>query len=477
MRRDKITTFTERGYFWLHGTDIPESRLGPENGATPGTLSIDDEGRIDLDLDGVLSSEGLLMPGQPTSPIQGVLKTGHKPHVLLVGLYKNGGALRSEGITYEKYFAEKCVRSDISLGSDFENILFKDLYVDLAGYEEWLNICLIDVKNTETSSVASYTHRDDDIHNFNGSQLRIQYGCHRPTSFPQYVLNWKQLTRIVFTPDAPLPLDGILNIYHSFQDLLVLLTDGYHGLEWPGLASNNDAQCTCYLSRNRNIDRAIYVNMYPVGFSQIRENFGSIWLAWQQFRDNAGPGAYLYLSTRKGNNLYPENRFANLMWGIESLQRRSVASSHPAHSAISKKIIRIVGQVSRSCDRNWLNRQLRHAHEPSLANRFSELFKSLPLGIEKERLDRFAKRCADRRNDISHFGGQRQNSDYDSFVKHLMKETDALSILYHAYILQKIGINDNILYHWIHESPQAFFKKRVLNANDLLDSDDLGAPL
>lgn len=48
--------------------------------------------------------------------------------------------------------------------------------------------------------------------------------------------------------------------------------------------------------------------------------------------------------------------------------------------------------------------ELQHADEPPLAERLFEIFRVLPLGIDEKALRRFYAKCADKRNDISHFG-------------------------------------------------------------------------
>ena len=475
--------FTARGYFWLHGQTIPDNWLGPETGSVPGTLSIDDEGRIDLDLDGILSGEGN-PPSQaiPAAPIQGILKTtqddnkswGNKPHVLLLGVYLNGSNFRSNGITYEKYFAEKCISSNICLGPSLD-ILFTDLSLDLDGYEEWLMVKLIDVTAPDTTTVAIYTPRDPDVYAIDGGRLRMEYGCRRPMQ--RYRLHWEQFAKLTYTPSVPVGLDDILVAYQACQDLLILLTDGHHGLEWPDMITSNAVQCRFYFHRNRNLDRSMHYGMYPVGFSSVRDNFGDVWSDWIRVRNDLGPGAYLYLGTRKGVALYPENRFVNLIWGIESLHRKVVGDQPTPQAPVHAKVKRILERINDARDKKWLERQLQNATEPTLAERIYQVFQCLPLRIEEVKLRDFSERCAKRRNDISHYGGQRHDGNYDEFVKGLIKESEALSILYHAYLLHRIGVGDKILAHWIHAGPLSFHKKRVLVANGLLEPEQDEAPI
>jgi hypothetical protein len=176
-------------------------------------------------------------------------------------------------------------------------------------------------------------------------------------------------------------------------------------------------------------------------FPLIADTFGSIVENWLDRHDFFGPGFHLYLGNRRQEQMYPEHRFASLVWGLESLNRRM--SPEKVNAPLQDKITRILGQISRSRDQKWLADQLAHAHEPSLADRLSELFGTLPLNIDKKQMDAFTRHCAQRRNDVSHFGGMREPGSYNEFLSDIMKLNEALDYLYHAKLLQMTGIPDD----------------------------------
>jgi hypothetical protein len=62
----------------------------------------------------------------------------------------------------------------------------------------------------------------------------------------------------------------------------------------------------------------------------------------------------------------------------------------------------------------------------------------------------FGTRCAQIRNDISHFGEQRNRSLYDEFIKEVTYKARALSTLYHMIILHEIGIDKETINDWIY---------------------------
>ena len=109
---------------------------------------------------------------------------------------------------------------------------------------------------------------------------------------------------------------------------------------------------------------------------------------------------------------------------------------------LQQKIDRILGRIEEGKDKKWLQRQLEHAREPSLEQRIYETLEGLPLDSDKEALRRFAAACAEKRNEISHYGGRRHEGKYDNELEDLHKKSVALSNLNHILLLREIGIDD-----------------------------------
>jgi hypothetical protein len=161
-------------------------------------------------------------------------------------------------------------------------------------------------------------------------------------------------------------------------------------------------------------------------------------------QERFGPGFYLYLGTRRGMKMFVEHRFVNLIWGLEAFDRRGRGDPE-IRSRLQEKVERILKQVTAKKDKDWLAGQLQHAGEPNLAQRLYDLFIKLPLPLDEKRLRDFCKECAERRNDISHFGGvRREMENYDAFIRDLDRKSDALTSLYHLHLLSEIGVDHHL---------------------------------
>jgi ApeA N-terminal domain 1 len=169
-------------------------------------------------------------------------------------------------------------------------------------------------------------------------------------------------------------------------------------------------------------------------FRELRDAFGEIWSRWKDKREAFGPGIYLFLSTRRGMPMYVEHIFVSLVFGLEALHRRRG------------------GQEMQT-----------------LGQKLSDIFGGLPVGLDVGRLREFCNACARRRNDIAHYGGDRHASTYSDFLADVNKKGKALSILYHALLLNELGISEQTIKRWMFDSFRAGPIKAHLVEAGLLD--------
>lgn len=92
----------------------------------------------------------------------------------------------------------------------------------------------------------------------------------------------------------------------------------------------------------------------------------------------------------------------------------------------------------------------------------------VPISIDKKSLQAFCKTCADRRNDISHFGGLRHEGDYGGFLTELIKKSEALKYLYHIVLLCEIGVQPDLLRRRFFDGPNSYAMKSALNEAGLV---------
>jgi hypothetical protein len=466
----------ERGLFWWHHETTPRGQYAPE-ASVMGLLTIEEDGRITLELDGCLPSGrghplANLMANDTISEtigIQGILK-GTNKHVLLCGLHRNGGHFSSNGISYEKYLAINCLVGNSPPPSvDLAALRFAHVEVELEGFDEWLRLGAIEFNRGKTRLSAKYTKTKDITYNLDIGSLRLKYDLTGPYFGKRRTrkLDLTESASITYTPKKTLTLDAVKKEHQLIGDLLILLTNSDYCLDWPTVASTRPKRTyKLYFPCNRNSAKPPSAHECWTNFLQLRDSFGQIFANWSKKREAFGAAYYLYLGTRRGTKLYVEHRFVNLIWGIESFHR----ASHPDcdNPKLEAKIERIMGQVTRMKDKKWLTKVFSRAREPSLERRLQDTFKTLSVNLDQDGLEKFSSRCARMRNDISHFGGPRENVDYRKFAKEINADSDALAQLYHVLLLQEIGVSNDLLDGIIHRAPCSYRVRSALIRAGLL---------
>lgn len=471
----------ERGLFWWGDEAVPARQFAPDS-SVPGLLKIDDDGRTSLELDGFLPNKHGPMAAMvradisESKTIHGILK-GSGKRVFLIGLITSGGRFTSNGISYERYSAMNCLVADGPFPNAKKELRFRELEVPLHGFEGWLRLSAVKVARSKRMISAKYKKPKDAVYSVMGGRLSLKFNVAGNTSATPFgdEFSVKEMASLSLRFKSLPTLDYIKTQYGLIEDLLILLTDSDYCMDWPWLSINKNFRCRLYFLRLRSKEGDTPPKFFEccTNFVQLRNEFGSIWSNWKEMREAFGPGVYLYLGTRRGIKLYVEHRFVNLIWGIEAFHRKKKPAT-PA-DALVQKIDRIIGQVQLKKDKDWLAKKLANAHEPSLGERIFDVFVALPLDIDHSRLRSFADACAQKRNDISHYGGEHRGAAYSDFVKDLANKNAALSTLYHALLLHEIGVSAKIIKSWMYEGFTSHQHKHYFVQVGLLDKSSLDA--
>lgn len=440
----------QHGYFWWHNNPIPEGKFAPDS-CIPGILRIGRDGSSELELHGVLSEHPFAIferaPLDGEICIQGKLK-GSSRSVLLMGLHHNGGGLSTDGISHEKFHSTGCLVSDKPFSSRVRAGRFGKLEIDLKGFEEWLGVRSIKLRKLRNGLNAEYRKPKDIFYPTEGGRIFIKFGLLAPTVWKdcrqENQVSFSESTCLQYWSKVLLSLGEMRKKFSLVEEFFMLITNAQISLEWPVLfLGRTQTRCTYYFSRTKNdAKRLLWTDCWTL-FPQLEASLGTLFSEWIEKREVYGPGFYLYLGTKRGVKLYQEHQFVNLVWGLESFHRKKIGTKNS--QKLTDKVQRIINQISLAKDKTWLEQRLKSAAEPSLSKRLFEVLSAMPLDLDKNKLENFSERCAEARNDISHFGGQRHPGEYSEFVIKISKLSDALSNLYHLLLLHEIGLDVMIL--------------------------------
>jgi hypothetical protein len=479
-----MTVLEERGFFWWHHELIPDKKFATDS-CVPGLLKIDDEGRITVELDGRLPSDQGPMSvltredvELSAKRIEGVLKVTNQ-RVLLSDLWKDVGKGRfnTNGPSYEGYGAMHCLVGDHAFPKTPGPMLFKELEIELKGLEEWFRLGSIQIARTKTAISAKHKREKRIKYALASGKLALNYNIYGPYwgKHRNNRLELSETVSLARSLEKPATLENMRMEFGLFEDLFVLLTDSEYPLNWPTVYVKDGKTKWAYkwyfLQLRPEAEPPKYFDS-PTNFVQLRDKFGDVVSAWLSKREKFGPGFYLYLAIRRGMKFYPEHRFVNLIWGLEALHRKKYPDTSPTDAEVKMKakVARIVAQIKRTKDRNWLDDRLKNAHEPNLEQRIFDVLSAVPIDLDSKKIRAFAKRCAELRNEISHFGSQKHGGNYQDFFQELSNKAEALSVTYHSLILHEIGIEEDVLKWWIYEGPHSYKHKRLLAEGGLLDA-------
>lgn len=332
----------------------------------------------------------------------------------------------------------------------------KKMTIPLGVLWPWLQYPMPRISTTDTKIEILYKLDMKDEFKLKNGSLAVRIGTSISHDMAKRMIVPQQQAWLDFEFDRPFSLPESNDFFHHIEDFLVLLTDQECGLDWPEIElSGTEGRGNICVFRRRPQKSEISAHNLWVGYPLIRKRFREIIDNWIDMRPKYGAAFHLYLGVRRGNSVYVEHKFANFMWGLEALHRKVKHDSKTLSSDKEEKIKKIceaTKDILNTKERRKLKRAVRDINEKRLSDKLYDLFAELSLGVSKEELKQFTIKCADRRNDISHYGGPRNEKDYDEFIGEVIYLTMAVEPLYHAVILKQVGISDDIIRPIFHES-------------------------
>lgn len=459
-----------RGYFWRADSLVPEGHFAhPEHVA--GRLLIGRSGTISLELDGHLPSDEpgavvmrVFQRGPVPGAIAGVL-IGTDERVWIGDLVSNGASAHFNGPSTEKYLAHLALLGSEAVW-DEKRHRFPRIEFPLDGLEDWLRLDSLKADRTKRGVRAKYVKPKASQWKLDGQVVELQRWLDGTLPGNDARIEWRERALLRLVRKQSMTVEHAVELAQKVEDFIILLTDSNRGLDFPRLKLKaNGASIRLFYPRISRGSEPVSWHRSWVTFPNCQSSFGAMFEAWLGLHDRMGPGVHLYLGSRRRHSMYPEHRFASLVWGLEALHR----TAHPRspNPRLAAKVQRILSGIANEKDRAWAKRVLPSEDEPPLASRLQEMLASLPLNFAAQELQVFAERCAGRRNDISHFGGPRNPEDRATFAEDIIALTPALALLYHALLLKLAGLPEHLVRRQFHGGANDYTSRRVLAAGRL----------
>lgn len=399
--------YKKTGYFWL-----PEK----EDEKIPGVLTINDGGKIELEVIGLFDES-----------IKALNRNDDLPRI--IGHVEKDGLVTLDNCFYTKknYAFGGISKSEILANSALSGTAWeKDEEFDFNTFsfsvdclDEWVGISGIDVDNDWGNRTATINFKPPENFSFaldNGMELEICFAYTLP-GFPN-------LTEAKITQRAYLKLSSKeLRNVSEFTATAFKLTNLMCFAMDETVAMKNVSATSSKIQRDGGdgkkspVTISVYYQSYPYtekvpaknlhemlfNFGAIKGNAQHIFNSWINAYDYLSPALDLYFSTKTGAQKYLDGKFLALAQGLETYHRRTSEETLMDPKVYSS----LVNTIVENCPEeyvDWLCARLTHGNEISLRKRIKRIIEPFKdhLGSNKDR-KKLLRKIVDTRNYLTHY--------------------------------------------------------------------------
>ena len=445
------------GTFWLPNN--------PERKAS-GTLHISRSGEVKVNLIGILGDPIQTLNRRLNHQIGFVKKEWDVIHGTVAGhrrvtLYQcwDTGSISGAANT-------STIQADYALlGWQFErsdDIEFNNLFITVAGLEQWLQISgfSIDYRN-DFSDFSIHTNTPKNIQ-VPLSHQRILEFCfdfaHSNVRFLDFKADIRQRAYISYKESQPLDLERAVQIIMQIRDFLSYAMDRKlpitsitaHSAE--AVAISDDGQShprlikMFYRSGNHDApERSVNPHSMLFTYHDVAEQLGAIIGSWFKLLESAGTPVNLYFAAVNNPSHFLEADYLTIVRAIETIHRSLWDHDEMAQEEFEKLREAILSKFDTDSDIfNWLTVKLQWANQLKLVNRIDELispFKS-HFGNHRQR-KKFAGLAVKTRDQLMHVGDSDLGLEGKSeTILILMLK---LEVLFKLTLLQSMGFETELI--------------------------------
>lgn len=398
--------YKKSGYFWL-----PEQ----EDKKIPGVLSIQDGGKIELEILGHFNEENVL--------------SYNNSHIeRIIGLVEKDGLITLDNCFYTKRnfafggISKSTILANYALnGAEWEKgepVTFNTFAFTVDCLDEWVRLSGIDVEHNWKDHTAQISYkRPEDINLTldNGMTLEICFAYTSP-GFP--VNKEAKITQQAYfnlVSEKLCDLNEFTTIAYKITNLMCFAIDEIVTLK-------NVSATSSKIERDVGGDKypttiKIYYQSIPHAEKEPTKHWHDILFSYVTIKDNAqqvfnnwinayeylSPAFSLYFSTKAGAQKYLDSKFLALAQGLETYHRRTSDEKLMENDTFES----LVSTILESCPKEhveWLQGRLIHGNEINLGKRLKKIIEPFKehLGSSKER-NKLLRQIVNTRNYLTHY--------------------------------------------------------------------------
>ncbi|HHY78842.1 MAG TPA: hypothetical protein GX516_00435 [Thermoanaerobacter sp.] len=450
-----IEEFEYKGKWWL--PDKPQKQVSgvlkfnPNNGAILDLEGVFEDITIEEEISNAINTGNPVIKNIPTNTLL-------QPEIIL-GVSSNG-----ENITLYKCseikrnYSFPSLQSSCSfyvnfifIGTHFlrrEDIKLKNIFVRYSYLDEWVNISGFDIRNSDKEEVTIKYKEPAPIHVDINENLRISI-VFRTKSLPRVLnkVSIEQEALIQIETSEAMSFENYREVIYYIRNFLSLATmEPVYILFIEGMEENTYHRRTKIVYRELNIPKkhnllSPFEMLFT--FQDISDKFSFFLKNWFEKADLLRIVYDLYFSTFYNPYLYLENKFLNLIQGIETFHRRIHGGEYlpeKEYEVIYEKLISAIPKEVNNDFRNRLKEHLKYAYQFSLRKRLKEIFEEYYILNEfiKDR-DVFIDLAVSTRNYYVHYTGELRKHAAEG--TELLRLTEKLKLILEVCLLSSIGFS------------------------------------
>lgn len=400
--------YKKTGYFWLPGEEANK---------IPGVLSINEGGKIELEIVGHFE-ESIKSLREDNDDIIRIIGYVEKDGLVTLDhcFYTNKN-ITFGGISKSKIYVQR-VLSGAAWDKD-EPLTFNTFYFSVDCLDEWVGISGINVDRDWDNKTTKITYTPPEKIRFplnNGMELEINFAYTLP-GFP--IIKEAKITQSAyFTLKSKelCELQEFTGVAFKIVNLMCFAMDDIVSIKKVS-ATSPEIVREGHDNENHPVSVKIYYQSLPYSEKTPKRNWRDMLFHYRIIEDNAQqvfnnwlnayeylqPAFSLYFSSKTGAQKYLDGKFLALAQGLETYHRRT--SDEKLMEV--EKFDSLVNKILQSCpDENieWLKGRLTHGNEISLSRRLKRIIEPFKehLGTSKDR-GKLLIKIVDTRNYLTHY--------------------------------------------------------------------------
>lgn len=433
--------YKKTGYFWL-----PEE----EENKIPGMLSIDNGGKIELEVVGHFHDDILNNDDNLSRIVGHIEKDGL---VTLDDCFYIKKNISFGGISKSKIRANRVLSG--AAWDKHEKVTFNTFSFAVDCLDEWVGISGINVDSDWLSRTATINYNPPNNLTFlldNGMNLEIHFACTLP-GFPT-ITEAKITQRAYFKLNSEKlrTLSDFTTTAFKITNLMCFAIDEIVSLNNVSATSSEIQHCAN--DTQHPVEISIYYQSIPFsekkpsknrhdmlfGFGIIKDNAQQVLNNWLNAYEYLYPALNLYFSTKYGAQKYLEGKFLALAQGLETYHRRTSNET----LMDPESFMPLIQTILNGCPEvhvEWLKGRLLHGNEINLGKRLKRIIEPFKkhLGTSSER-SKMLRKIVDTRNYLTHYSDNlKENS---ATGRDLFILCQKMEVIFNLHFLKVIGFTD-----------------------------------